>query len=383
MNSIGVAPKINSNQLSTYLTYDDVLLLPCYSELLPTATDLTCSLKGPKGFGLQLQIPLFSSAMDTVTGPELAQALALIGGCGVLHKNTTAEQQAQWVTQVKQIDVDHHHFSQAAKDQQGRLVVAAAVGVGPMEQQRAALLHAAKVDLLVVDTAHGHSKGVIEMVQFLKARYPKLPVLAGNIATTEAVFALAQAGADGVKIGIGPGSICTTRQVAGVGVPQFEAVNHCASAARSLGLFAIADGGIRYSGDMAKALGVGAHAVMLGSLLAACPEAPGELQVFNGISYKSYRGMGSMGAMISGSKDRYGQQGTHVASKLVPEGVAGLVPAGPSLSEVVYQLMGGLRAAMGYLGAATLEQLYLQAQFIRVSEAAKREGEPHSIIRSF
>lgn len=464
-------------------TFDDVLLIPGHSSVVPTeantATRLTKS--------IALNIPIVSSAMDTVTTAPLAIALAQEGGMGFIHKNLTIETQANEVTKVKRFEagiitdpiclpagktvaearqvmeeknisgipitegkkllgiitsrdlrfqsdetslleavmtraplvtgpegtsldqaktlliqnkveklliVDgtgnltglitmkdinkksiHPH---ACKDDRGRLRVGAAIGVHDYE--RAEALVKAETDVLVVDTAHGHSKNVIETVRELRKRFPDQPIIAGNIATKEAAEDLIAAGVDGLKVGIGPGSICTTRIVAGVGVPQISAIIAVNEAANAAGIPVIADGGIRHSGDIPKAISAGAHTVMIGSLFAGVEESPGEMIIHKGRSYKAYRGMGSEGAMIQGSKDRYGQSSVQDAAKLVPEGVEGMVPLKGPIANFVYQLVGGLRAGMGYCGCATVEELREKSRFLRVSPASLRESHPHDIV---
>ena len=468
-----------------YLTFDDVLLKPGASSVLPaeaaTATRLTRT--------IELSIPIISAAMDTVTESRLAIAMAQLGGLGVIHRNMDPERQAEHVRQVKKFEsgmvvnpitigpdatladvralkekfsisgipvVDHTgklvgiitnrdvrfatdldqkvgelmttklitvkegvdrdearrllhkhrieklivvddqfnctglitvtdmekaaHHPNAAKDGRGRLRVAAATGTGDKGYERARQLIAAGVDAVVVDTAHGHSIHVIEQVTRIKRLSNEVQVIAGNVATAEATRALVDAGADAVKVGIGPGSICTTRIVAGVGVPQFSALLDCAREASASGVPVIADGGIKYSGDLAKALAAGASCAMIGSLLAGTDESPGEVYLYQGRSYKSYRGMGSVGAMARGSADRYFQQEVKDALKLVPEGIEGQVPYKGAVSTVVHQLVGGLRAAMGYTGAAGIKQLQERAQFIRVSGAGLREGHVHDVM---
>ncbi|OOQ59445.1 IMP dehydrogenase [Mucilaginibacter pedocola] len=466
------------------LTYDDVLLLPAYSEVLPrevnTSTFLTKSIR--------LNIPILSAAMDTVTEAELAIAIAQAGGIGILHKNMTIQQQAEEVRKVKRsesgmiqdpvtlledavlsdafnimreykiggipvIDAEHKlkgiitnrdlrfqkdlsvkvsevmtktnlitapegtdlleaanilqankieklpvvnadgilvglitykdiqkvkNFPNACKDQYGRLRVGAAVGVAADNIDRVTALYNAGVDVVTVDTAHGHSKGVIDMVKAVKALYPTLQVIAGNIATGDAAIALADAGADAVKVGIGPGSICTTRIIAGVGVPQLYAVYECAKALEGRGIPVIADGGIKQTGDIVKAIAAGASSIMAGSLFAGVEESPGETIIYEGRKFKSYRGMGSVEAMAKGSKDRYFQDETDVVTKLVPEGIVGRVPFKGSMSEVIFQYIGGLRAGMHYCGAANIEDLQ-KAKFVRITAAGMRESHPHDI----
>lgn len=463
------------------LTFDDVLLIPQYSEVLPYQVDLSTKLCDK----ITLNIPLLSASMDTVTECELAIAMAREGGIGIIHKNMTIEQQAEQVDKVKRsengvitnpfslgpnntledannlmrrfkisgvpVTVDGRlvgiitnrdlrfetdmtkligdcmtkenlvtapvgttleqaqkilaerrieklplvdkkgnlrglitikdiekaiKYPHSAKDSSGRLLAGAAVGVTADIMDRVSALVDSKVDLVVIDTAHGHSKGVLDCVAKVKAKFGDLPIVAGNVATAEAAKALFGSGADVVKVGIGPGSICTTRIIAGIGVPQVTAIMDCAEQADKLGKSIIADGGIKYSGDIVKALGAGASAVMLGSLFAGTEETPGEIEIFQGRSYKVYRGMGSLAAMAAGSKDRYFQTN---AKKLVPEGVEGRVPYRGSLADVVFQLMGGLRSGMGYCGMPNVDTLRKKAQFVKISNAALIESHPHDI----
>jgi len=464
------------------LTFDDILLVPQYSEVLPKEVCLETRLSRR----LRLKIPLLSAAMDTVTEAQTAIALARQGGLGVIHKNMSIEAQAREVERVKKSEskvienpvtvhpdqrlseaievmrrhgisglpvvragllvgiltnrdlrfetnldqpvsavmtvnvvtarenvpmeealaVLHKHrieklpivneagelkalitvkdiekdfnFPFAAKDERGRLLVGAAVGVGQKGLRRAAALIDAGVDILVVDTAHGHSKGVITAVAELKRRFPNAEVAAGNVATADAVRALAEAGADAVKVGIGPGSICTTRVVSGVGMPQATALLECAHEARKTGIPLISDGGIKYSGDIVKALACGAETVMVGNLLAGTEESPGEVVFYQGRSYKVYRGMGSIGAMRAGSKDRYFQDDVD-PEKLVPEGIEGRVPYKGPLGKVVYQMMGGVRSGMGYLGAGNIPDLAQKARFVRITGAGLRESHVHDV----
>ncbi len=467
------------------LTFDDVLLLPAYSTVLPRDVDLQTKLTRD----IALNIPLVSAAMDTVTESRLAIAMAQEGGIGIIHKNLTVEQQAQEVRRVKkyeagvikdpltvspkqsirevmeitranhisglpvvdgedlvgivtsrdmrfvtQLDAPvstimtpkerlvtvqegasreevlhllHKHriekvlvvnddfklrgmitvkdiqksrdYPNACKDEQGRLRVGAAVGTGAGTEERVEALVAAEVDVIVVDTAHGHSRGVLERVRWVKQHYPDLQVIGGNIATGAAARALVEAGADGVKVGIGPGSICTTRIVAGVGVPQITAVSNVAGALRDSGVPLIADGGVRYSGDLAKAIAAGGYSVMLGSMFAGTEEAPGEVELYQGRSYKSYRGMGSLGAMAQGSSDRYFQENEGAIEKLVPEGIEGRVPYKGPLSAIVHQLLGGLRASMGYVGCANIEEMRTQPEFVRITGAGIKESHVHDV----
>ncbi|CGG58245.1 inosine 5'-monophosphate dehydrogenase [Streptococcus pneumoniae] len=453
------------------LTFDDVLLVPARSDILPREV----SVKTVLSESLQLNIPLISAGMDTVTEADMAIAMARQGGLGIIHKNMSIEQQAEQVDKVKRSEsgvisdphlmgkyrisgvpvvnnlderklvgiitnrdmrfiqdysikisdvmtkeqlitapvgttlseaekilqkykieklplVDNNgvlqglitikdiekviEFPNSAKDKQGRLLVGAAVGVTADAMTRIDALVKASVDAIVLDTAHGHSQGVIDKVKEVRAKYPSLNIIAGNVATAEATKALIEAGANVVKVGIGPGSICTTRVVAGVGVPQLTAVYDCATEARKHGIPVIADGGIKYSGDMVKALAAGAHVVMLGSMFAGVAESPGETEIYQGRQFKVYRGMGSVGAMEKGSKDRYFQEGN---KKLVPEGIEGRVPYKGPLADTVHQLVGGLRAGMGYCGAQDLEFLRENAQFVRMSGAGLLESHPHHV----
>jgi len=466
------------------LTFDDVLLIPAFSEVLPREVNLTTRFSR----NITLNIPIVSAAMDTVTEASLAIAIAREGGIGVIHKNMTIAEQARQVHAVKRaengmiydpvtilrgstvadalnmmkeyhiggipvVDEDRKlvgivtnrdlRFEQnparridevmttenlittnqttdleeasrilqqhkieklpvvdsegkliglvtykditkakdkpfACKDKLGRLRVAAGVGVTADSMERVDALVEAGVDALVIDTAHGHSKGVIGVLKAVKAKYPHIDVVVGNIATGEAAKYLVENGADGVKVGIGPGSICTTRVVAGVGVPQLTAVYDVAKALKGTGVPLIADGGIRYSGDIVKALAAGAYSVMLGGMLAGVEESPGDTIIFNGRKYKSYRGMGSLEAMEKGSKDRYFQANESDVKKLVPEGIAARVPYKGNLYEVVYQMLGGLRSGMGYCGAPTIERLW-EAQFTRITNAGVAESHPHDV----
>ncbi|MDA7751252.1 IMP dehydrogenase [Methylophilaceae bacterium] len=467
------------------LTFDDVLLVPDHSTVLPKDVSLQTQLTK----NISLNIPLVSAAMDTVTESNLAIALAEEGGLGVIHKNMTPERQAEHVSKVKRFEsgvvndpitvspdmtVDeviqitkkhkisglpviesgkivgivtnrdlrfeenltqpvknvmtprdrlvtvqegagkdeimrllHQHrlerllvidkndklkglitvkdiqkssdHPNACKDNDERLRVGAAVGVGEDTDKRVELLVAARVDLIVVDTAHGHSKGVLDRVKWIKKNFPTVDVIGGNIATADAAKALMDHGADGVKVGIGPGSICTTRIVAGVGVPQITAISNVAEALKKHGIPFIADGGIRYSGDIAKAIAAGASSVMLGGMFAGTEEAPGEVELYQGRSYKSYRGMGSIGAMQKGSSDRYFQDSEDNAEKLVPEGIEGRVPYKGPVINVIHQLMGGLRASMGYVGADSIGSMHKKASFVHITNAGIRESHVHDV----
>jgi IMP dehydrogenase len=467
------------------LTFDDVLLVPAFSEVLPRDTALGTQLTR----NIQLNIPLLSAAMDTVTESALAIAMAQSGGIGIVHKNMSPKQQAAEVQKVKRYETGvladpitveptikvrdvlaltqkhgvsgfpvvqdqqvigiitsrdlrfenrldipisqimtpqnklvtvkrgssveeaqqkmHEHrlervlivddqwhlhglitakdflksteYPNACKDAEGRLRVGAAVGVGADADERIEALCNAGVDVIIVDTAHGHSAGVLQIVRELKQARPELEVIGGNIATADAAKAMADAGADGVKVGIGPGSICTTRVVAGVGVPQITAISDVAGALNGTGIPLIADGGIRYSGDISKAIAAGAHCVMMGSMFAGTEEAPGEVILYQGRSYKSYRGMGSVGAMREGAADRYFQDPESNADKLVPEGIEGRVPTKGSVMAIVYQLIGGLQASMGYCGCASVQAMRSDAQFVEITSAGMRESHVHDV----
>ena len=467
------------------LTFDDVLLVPAYSNVLPRDVSLRTQLTR----NISLNIPLLSAAMDTVTESRLAIALAQEGGIGIIHKNMSAQAQAAQVAKVKRFEsgvvkdpititpdmtvrdvlaltrqhkisglpvvqgkqvvgivtnrdlrfesnldqpiqnimtprerlitvkenasledarnLMHKHRIErvlvvndafelrglmtvkdilksnehplACKDSLGHLRAGAAVGVGEGTEERVALLAEAGVDVIVVDTAHGHSQGVLDRVRWVKANFPQVEVIGGNIATGSAALALLDHGADGVKVGIGPGSICTTRIVAGVGVPQIAAIQNVAKALQGTGVPLISDGGIRFSGDIAKAIASGAYTVMLGGLFAGTEEAPGEIELFQGRSYKSYRGMGSLGAMQQGSSDRYFQEGEGNQDKLVPEGVEGRVPYKGSVLAVIHQLMGGLRASMGYLGCPDIATVHTKAEFVEITSSGIRESHVHDV----
>ncbi len=475
--------------LGQALTFDDVLLVPSYSQVLPRDADLSTRLSRH----VQLNLPLVSAAMDTVTESRLAIAIAQEGGIGIVHKNLTPQAQAAEVALVKRYEsgvlrdpitvgpdatvrqvielsrrhgfsgfpvlegpvvvgivtnrdlrfetrldapvrevmtprarlvwvregamldeakaLMHRHrlervlvvneafelrglmtvkditkqtdFPSAARDAQGRLRVGAAVGVGEGTEERVEGLVRAGADVLVVDTAHGHSRGVVERVRWIKRHFPQVDVIGGNIATGAAATALVEAGADAVKVGIGPGSICTTRIVAGVGVPQVTAIDNVAAALRGSGVPLIADGGVRYSGDIAKAVAAGASTVMMGGMFAGTEEAPGEVILYQGRSYKSYRGMGSIGAMKAGSADRYFQEADETANpasdKLVPEGIEGRVPYKGSVVAIVHQMAGGLRAAMGYCGCASIAEMHARAEFVQITSAGVRESHVHDV----
>ncbi len=350
----------NLTDLPMYLTYDDVLLLPNYSEVTPSKTDLTTKLTA----NIELQIPVVASPMDTVCEVEMALAMSKMGGYGIIHRNLSIVEQ---VAQLKQV--------LAAGQRCG-----VAVGVGADFQERVQALIEAGAQEICIDSAHGHTKHVIEAIKAIKSQNPQVEVVAGNVATYEGARDLFVAGASAVKVGMGPGSICTTRIMSGMGVPQLTAVVEGVRAAREFNGKIIADGGIKTSGDIVKALAAGADSVMLGSLLAGTQESPGEVLTIDEKKYKTYRGMGSVAAMKHGSASRYGQDSQAAAKKLVPEGVEALTPFKGSVEDHVYQLMGGLRSGMAYLGAQNLNELQEKAQFIRISESALMESRPHSVI---
>ena len=358
------------------LTFDDVLLIPAESHVLPNEVDLSTKLAD----NIKLNIPLISAGMDTVTEGAMAIAMALQGGLGVVHKNMSIQAQAGEVANVKSVVVPSN-ATKAAVDDQNRLLCAAAVGVTSDTFERAEALLEAGADAIVIDTAHGHSAGVLRKIKEFREHFPKQTLIAGNVATGDATRALFDAGVDVVKVGIGPGSICTTRIVAGVGVPQITAIYDAASAAREYHKPIIADGGIKYSGDVVKALAAGGNAVMLGSMLSGTTEAPGDIFEENGKKFKRYRGMGSVGAMAQahGSSDRYFQGGVNEANKLVPEGVEARVEYKGDVSDVVFEIDGGLRSGKGYCGAANIPELIEKAQFVQITNAGLRESHPHDV----
>ncbi|WP_279083269.1 IMP dehydrogenase [Lactobacillus apis] len=358
------------------LTFDDVLLIPAESHVLPNEVNLHTELAP----NLKLKIPLISAGMDTVTEGAMAIAMALQGGLGVIHKNMSINAQAGEVTNVKNVIVPSD-VSKAAVDENNRLLVAAAIGVTSDTFERAEALLENGADAIVIDTAHGHSAGVLRKIKEIRDHFPNVTLIAGNIATGDAARALFDAGVDVVKVGIGPGSICTTRVVAGVGVPQITAIYDAATAAREYHKPIIADGGMKYSGDIVKALAAGGNAVMLGSMLSGTTEAPGEIFESDGEKYKTYRGMGSVGAMAQahGSSDRYFQGGVNEANKLVPEGVEARVEYKGDVSDIIFQIIGGLRSGMGYVGASTISELIENAQFVKITNAGLRESHPHDV----
>ncbi len=357
---------------STALTFDDVLLVPAYSEVLPREV----STKARFTRNISLNIPIVSAAMDTVSEKAMAIMLARKGGISVVHKNMGIEAQARQIREVKEYPAEGDKIP--CLDADGRLRVAAGVGITADVLDRVTALVEAGVDAIVLDSAHGDSHGVVEALRKIKAVYPELDTVVGNIATAEAAVRLIEAGADSLKVGIGPGSICTTRIIAGVGVPQISAIYDVAKAAEGSGVPVIADGGLRYSGDIVKALAAGGDSVMIGSMFAGTDEAPGEIFEENGRKFKSYRGMGSVDAMKAGSRDRYFQDGEDSTKKLVPEGVVARVPYKGSVGDIIYQLVGGIRSGMGYCGAADIDALHT-ARFVRITANGLVENHPHDI----
>ena len=357
---------------STALTFDDVLLVPAYSEVLPREV----STKARFTRNISLNIPIVSAAMDTVSEKAMAIMLARKGGISVVHKNMGIEAQARQIREVKEYPAEGDKIP--CLDAEGRLRVAAGVGITADVLDRVTALVEAGVDAIVLDSAHGDSHGVVEALRKIKSVYPELDTVVGNIATAEAAVRLIEAGADSLKVGIGPGSICTTRIIAGVGVPQISAIYYVAKAADGSGVPVIADGGLRYSGDIVKALAAGGDSVMIGSMFAGTDEAPGEIFEENGRKFKSYRGMGSVDAMKAGSRDRYFQDGEDSTKKLVPEGVVARVPYKGRVGDIIYQLVGGIRSGMGYCGAADIDALHT-ARFVRITANGLVENHPHDI----
>ena len=362
---------MNGKVIKEGYTFDDLLLVPAYSQVVPADVQLKTRLCD----GIFLSIPVCSAAMDTVTESKMGIALAQAGGLGFIHKNLNSELQAEMVKEVKAAAV----LTNSAVDAKGKLLAGAAVGVSEGTMARVQLLVEAGVDIITVDSAHGHSAGVIETVRKIHEKYPNLPLVGGNIVTGDAAQALIQAGASVLKVGVGPGSICTTRIVSGVGVPQLTAVSDVVQVAKRYNVGVIADGGIKFSGDIVKALAAGADAVMLGGLLAGCEETPGEIIEVYGKKVKTYVGMGSLSAMQRGSSDRYFQGGQKELKKLVPEGIEATVPYKGPMSDVIYQMMGGLRSGMGYCGCANIEELKEKAQFVKISNAGLKESHPHTV----
>ncbi len=357
-------------------TFDDLMLVPAYSEVVPADVNTWVSLSDD----LHLSAPITSAAMDTVTEADMAIQMACLGGLGFIHKNMSIQQQATMIDIVKSYQ-DIATFSAPAIDQKQRLLVGAAVGVSEDSLTRIDALVKAGVDVIAIDSAHGHSKGVIETIKKARTKYPSLNLVGGNIVTAKAAEELIAAGATILKVGVGPGSICTTRVVSGVGVPQLTAIMDVVAVAKGHNVKVIADGGIKQSGDIVKALAAGADAIMLGNLLAGTKETPGEVFELDGKQVKAYVGMGSLVAMQKGSSDRYFQGGVKELSKLVPEGIEGLVPYKGLLQDVIYQMMGGLRSGMGYCGCKNVEQLQINAQFIQITTSGLIESHPHDLIQ--
>lgn len=354
------------------LTFDDVLLVPQYSEITPDMADVSTKLTNT----FKMNVPFLSAAMDTVSEHKLVTALALAGGLGVIHKNMSIADQAKEVEMVKNYEFDNEKNKRVLIDKKGRLCVGAAIGVTADIMDRVHALMDAGVDVFVLDSAHGDSKNIINAIKNLRLEYPSMELIAGNVATYEGALDLMKAGASAVKVGMGPGSICTTRIIAGIGVPQLQAVMDCARASKEMNVPIIADGGIKYSGDVVKALAAGANTVMLGGLFATCEEAPGDIYESNGKKYRTYRGMGSIEAMAKGSTDRYFQTGH---KKFVAEGVQGIVEVKTTVEELVFQLIGGLKAGMGYCGSRDIPTLQEKGTFIKITNNALLESHPHDI----
>lgn len=365
---------MNGKVLKEGYTFDDLLLVPAYSKVVPAEVDIKTRLTQK----IILNIPVCSAAMDTVTEAPMAKAMALHGGIGFIHKNMDIATQAQMVKSVKDAVIDSK-YEDACVDANGKLVVGAAVGVGATTLERVKALVEAGVDIVAVDSAHGHSMGVINTVKAIREIYPDLDIAGGNVVTAQAAMDLIYAGATCIKVGVGPGSICTTRVVSGVGVPQLTAVNDVWQVARTYKIGVIADGGIKLSGDIVKAIAAGADAVMLGGLLAGSEETPGEIIEVNGKKSKAYVGMGSLSAMQRGSSDRYFQGGQSDLKKLVPEGIEATIPYRGSISTVLYQMMGGLRSGMGYCGCKNIRKLKDNAHFIKITSAGLHESHPHDV----
>jgi len=365
---------MNGKIIKEGYTFDDVLLVPAYSAVVPAKVHLQTQLSSK----IHLNIPVLSAAMDTVTEARMAIALALSGGLGIIHKNMSITQQASMILEVKSAKISQDH-PDAAVDQNHHCLVGAAVGVKEDTLARVKALVEAGVDVIAVDSAHGHSKGVIETIALIHHAYPNLDIIGGNIVTQAAALDLIKAGCTILKVGVGPGSICTTRVVAGVGVPQLTAINDVYQVTKDLHVSVIADGGIKFSGDVVKALAAGADAVMLGGLLAGCEETPGEVVEVYGQKVKSYVGMGSLSAMQRGSSDRYFQGGQKELTKLVPEGIEATVAYKGPMADVVYQMMGGLRSGMGYCGCESISALKERAQFVKITNAGLNESHPHGV----
>lgn len=363
------------------LTFDDVLLVPKESDILPKDVNLERKLTKR----ITLKIPLISSPMDTITEHKMAIAMALCGGLGVIHKNMSLEAQAKEVEIVKnfnEIENINSKVSSVAKpsvDEKGKLLAAAAVGISEDRYKRIEKLIEAGADIIVIDTAHGHSQNVLKAIKEIKKLYSNIDLIAGNIATSDGAKALIDAGVDAIKIGIGAGSICTTRIIAGVGVPQLTAISDASEIAKKNNVGSIADGGIKYSGDIVKAFAIGADAIMAGGLFSSTYEAPGDVIIIDGKKYKPYRGMGSVGAMIQGSKDRYFQSEVVNKSKFVPEGIEGVTEYKGHVADVIYQIIGGVRAGMGYVGAKTINELQEKAEFVKITNQGLAESHVHDV----
>ncbi|MGB4984528.1 MAG: IMP dehydrogenase [Erysipelotrichaceae bacterium] len=366
---------MNGKIIKEGYTFDDLLLVPAYSKVVPAQVSLETNLTAK----IKLNIPICSAAMDTVTEFEMAKSLALLGGIGFIHKNMSIEEQANQIKMIKEYNVDFNENPNACVDDSRKLRVGAAVSVGSETLIRVEALVKAGVDVIVVDSAHGHSVGVLESIKNIRKIYPDLDIVGGNVVTAQAAIDLIYSGANCIKVGVGPGSICTTRVVSGVGVPQLTAINDVYQVARVYGIGVIADGGIKLSGDIVKALAAGGDCVMLGGLLAGTKETPGEVIESNGKLMKSYMGMGSLTAMKKGSSDRYFQGGTKDLKKLVPEGIEAMVPFKGSINEVIYQMMGGLRSGMGYTGCKNVKHLKERAQFVKITNNGLQESHPHDV----
>lgn len=366
---------MNGKILKEGYTFDDVLLVPAYSTVVPAEVSLETKLTDK----IKLKIPVTSAAMDTVTEDKMSIALASLGGLGFIHKNMSIEAQCEMVKTVKNAIIEDEFKDSAAVDSQGRLLVGAAVGVAGNTMDRVRELVKAGVDIITVDSAHGHSKGVIDYVRKIRNEFMDLDIVGGNVVTAQAAIDLVYAGASVIKVGVGPGSICTTRVVAGVGVPQLTAINDIFEVVKRYNIGVIADGGIKLSGDIVKALAAGGDVVMLGGLLAGTEETPGDVVEANGKQVKSYVGMGSLSAMKRGSSDRYFQGGEKELKKLVPEGIEGTVPYKGEMRNVIHQMMGGLRSGMGYVGCKTIRELKNDARFVKISNAGLKESHPHDV----
>ncbi|MDO9628634.1 MAG: IMP dehydrogenase [Acholeplasmataceae bacterium] len=365
---------MNGKVTKEAFTFDDLLLVPAYSKVVPIDTKLSTNLTKK----IKLNIPVLSAAMDTVTEDLMAIMLAKLGGMGIIHKNLTIEEQRDMVKKVKHAEIEKE-YTEACVDADFKLRVGAAVGVGKDTYERVNALYEAGVDIIAVDSAHGHSKGVIETVKQIRTLFPNLDIIGGNVVTAQAAIDLIYAGASAIKVGVGPGSICTTRVVSGVGVPQLTAVNDVYQVCKQYEIGIIADGGIKLSGDIPKALAAGADCVMLGGLLAGTKETPGDVYELDGKMVKSYVGMGSLSAMKKGSSDRYFQGGVKELKKLVPEGIEATVPYKGSIVDVIYQMMGGVRSGMGYCGCETIQDMKDKAQFVKISNAGLKESHPHDV----